>query len=271
MKADIIRNMFLRSRYLLLELAVPKSFGPVVPGQFLHIRVEESCDPFLRRPLSIHDVEIRKRGKTEKTIVKVLYEIVGKGTALLSEKRALTCLDILGPRGTGFDVKKISCADVVYIVAGGMGVAPLYFLAKTLRSIPGKKRGPKIVVLIGGRNKEHVMRDREFRDLGCEVYPATEDGSLGLKGRVTELLLEKLKTDKPGMKKIICACGPRPMLAVISDIARKASVLAYVSMEEFMGCGVGACLGCVIRTTFGYKRICHDGPVFESSEVIWPQ
>ncbi|MFA5039866.1 MAG: dihydroorotate dehydrogenase electron transfer subunit [Candidatus Omnitrophota bacterium] len=268
MKLEIIRNVFLKDRYLLLELSAPRSFSRAVPGQFLHIRIEDSSDPLLRRPLSIHDLESRKRGKSsgEKTIVKILYEIAGKGTALLAEKRPLSQVDVLGPLGRGFDIKKARAANVIYLLAGGMGVAPLYFLAKRL-----SREKKKIEVLIGGRNKDHIMREREFRDLGCEVHVATEDGSLGLKGRVTALLLERLKAARPQGRRAICACGPKPMLAAVAEISRQKSIPAQVSLEEFMGCGVGACLGCVIRTTFGYKRICHDGPVFDAEEVIWTE
>jgi len=277
MKVQITSNVFLRDKYLLMEFCVPAGFAKPEPGQFLHVRIEDSFDPLLRRPLSIHDVawQARSRSGQKRHILKILYEVVGKGTALLAEKRPLAQIDVLGPLGRGFDLKKINRSRCVTIVAGGMGVAPLFFLAKTIRE--GQKgKGPKIVVLIGGRNKDHIIREKEFKDLGCEVHVATEDGSKGIKGRVTELLKTLLPAsgaagspDDPQGPPVICACGPKAMLSVVAGFAQQKGLAAQVSLEEFMGCGLGACLGCVIRTVSGYRRICHDGPVFDASEVIW--
>ncbi len=269
MKLQIVRQVFLRERHLVLELNIPKSLeGSARPGQFMHIRTQDSCDPLLRRPLSIHDIAaVRKNGTRT---MKILYEIVGKGTALLSEKKAFCEVDALGPLGNGFDVKSIAKAGRAVIVAGGMGVAPLFFLAKKLKEARGRKSdGGKIVVLIGGRTKEHVLCEKEFKDLGCDVRVATEDGSKGFKGRVTELMKDQLPRDADSASCVICACGPKPMLAALAMTAKARGIPAYVSLEEFMGCGLGACLGCVIRTTSGYKRICHDGPVFDAQDIIW--
>jgi len=280
MKAQIASNVFLRDKYLLLEFCAPAGFTRPEPGQFLHIRIEDSFDPLLRRPLSIHDAVWQKRSKNgrKKHAVRILYEVVGKGTALLAEKRPLTQIDVLGPLGRGFDLKKIGGSRCVYIVAGGMGVAPLFFVARRLRE--GRKEkatGLKIVVLIGGRNKDHIIREKEFKDLGCEVHAATEDGSKGFKGRVTDLLKTLLPPATDGAvpaagqegAPVICACGPKAMLAAVAALAQQRGLAAQVSLEEFMGCGLGACLGCVIRTVSGYRRICHDGPVFNAEEIIW--
>jgi dihydroorotate dehydrogenase electron transfer subunit len=281
MKVEIASNVFLRDKYLLLEFCVPPEFAKPEPGQFLHVRIEDSFDPLLRRPLSIHDAvwQVRSKSGQKKHIVRILYEVVGKGTALLAEKRPLTPIDVLGPLGHGFDVKKILRSRCVVIVAGGMGVAPLFFLARTIREErKEKEKGPKIVALIGGRNKDHIIREKEFRDLGCEVHVATEDGSRGVKGRVTDLLKTILPPaaaagplDRAQEAPMICACGPKAMLAAVAGFAQQRGLAAQVSLEEFMGCGLGACLGCVIRTVSGYRRICQDGPVFDASEVIWTE
>jgi dihydroorotate dehydrogenase electron transfer subunit len=279
MKLTIIKNACLKGRYFLLELSVPASFKSAAPGQFLHIRIEDSCDPFLRRPLSIHDVVFSR--KKEEGRLKILYETVGKGTELLSQKKASLELDCLGPLGTGFDLGAILKCDQVYLVAGGIGVAPLFFLAKKiteiqkLKSLPCRQAG-KIQILIGAKTKNNLLCEKEFKKLGCEVRVATEDGSKGFRGRVTELLQKILvSSNKYPVSSIqhlassICACGPKAMLAVVGEITSMHQVAVQVSLEEFMGCGLGACLGCVIRTTTGYKRICHDGPVFDSQEIIW--
>lgn len=292
MKLDILNNVFIKERRLLLELSVPASFKSALPGQFIHVRIEDSYDPILRRPFSIHDVcESRKKNRLT---LRVLYEVVGKGTELLSQKKPLSEIDILGPLGNGFDLDKLYDAEKVYIVAGGMGVAPLYFLAKKLI----ENREPRTenlapVILIGAKTKNDILREKEFKDLGCDVHVATEDGSKEFKGRVTDLLSSLLTSPRatvPGPKRYwagiapsgrngagaplsaaICACGPKPMLTALSVIAHKHKIQAQVSLEEFMGCGLGACLGCVIRTNSGYKRICHDGPVFDASEIIWKE
>lgn len=266
MKCTILSNVFLKDRRLLLELAVPSGFGSASPGQFLHIRIEDSCDPLLRRPLSIHDVIAHSKKKG--LVIRVLYEVVGKGTTLLSEKKPFSEVDCLGPLGHGFDLGGLK-ERTVYIVAGGMGVAPLFFLARKITEVQNPKSKNQITVLIGARTKDDILREKEFKDLGCEVHIATEDGSKGFKGRVTELLKETLRGATGEGRWEICSCGPKPMLAAVSDIARQKKIPAQVSLEEFMGCGLGACLGCVIRTTSGYQRICHDGPVFDSQEVIW--
>jgi len=292
MKSDILNNVFIKERRLLLELSVPASFKSALPGQFIHVRIEDSYDPILRRPFSIHDVcESRKKNRLT---LRVLYEVVGKGTELLSQKKPLSEIDMLGPLGNGFDLDKLRVAKKIYIVAGGMGVAPLFFLAKKISETRNTKLETRnTIVLLGAKTKHDILREKEFKDLGCEVHVATEDGSKGFKGLVTDLLKGLLTSPRatvPGPKRYwagiapsgrngagaplsaaICACGPKPMLAALSAIAHKYKVPAQVSLEEFMGCGLGVCLGCVIRTTSGYKRICHDGPVFDSSEIIWKE
>lgn len=268
MKAKIQNNFFLKGHYYLLELALPDAFKKACAGQFAHIRVEESRDPLLRRPLSIHEVSSAGSGK--KGTIKILYGAVGKGTRLLSEKKKGGSVDCLGPLGNGFDIKKIDRAKNIYIVAGGIGVAPLFFLVKTLTQRNGVACQKKLAVLIGAKTKADILREKDFKSLGCKVCVATEDGSKGFKGRVTELLTKELDT-AVGPSSTICACGPKPMLASIAVIANKHEIPAQVSLEEFMGCGVGACLGCVIKTRDGYKRICHDGPVFDAQEIEWEE
>ncbi|MFH0877085.1 MAG: dihydroorotate dehydrogenase electron transfer subunit [Candidatus Omnitrophota bacterium] len=251
----------MKDRTRLLELSVPASFKNARPGQFVHVRIENSCDPLLRRPMSIHDAAPGR--------LKILYEVVGKGTELLSGKNTKATIDILGPLGRGFDVKRLARFKKIYIVAGGMGVAPLLFLAKKLVHSPRSTVHGRPTVLIGARTKGQLLGVKEFKKLGCSVKLATDDGSRGFKGNVTELLNKILLSTVDRGPSTICACGPRAMLAATAQIARRHHVPAEISLEEFMGCGLGACLGCVVRTTAGYRRICHDGPVFDAQEVLW--
>ena len=261
MRTPVVRQRCLAQRRFLLELEVPKGpFAKAVPGQFVHVRVEDSCDPLLRRPLSIHDIVPSRKGP--RSLLRVVYEVVGKGTQLLSEKQAGSPVDILGPLGNGFDMKRLARAQQIILVAGGMGIAPLYFLAGRLT--PRRK----VTVLIGARAKGHLVGEKAFKDLRCRVRVATDDGSKGAKGLVTDLLNKEL-AGADGRAAAVCACGPKSMLAAVAAAARAADVPAHVSLEEFMGCGLGACLGCVIRTTSGYRRICHDGPVFDAADIVW--
>jgi dihydroorotate dehydrogenase electron transfer subunit len=168
-----------------------------------------------------------------------------------------------------------------------MGVAPLVFLAASLRALKGRsnlKNGiasapPRndslvsvpVLVLIGAKTKAQVLCAKEFKQLGCEVKIATDDGSAGFKGKVTDLLsevlLKNLRTQE--LKNSIYACGPQPMLKAIAEIARENKSDSQLSLEEHMACGIGACLGCVVSTRSGYKRVCKDGPVFSGEELIW--
>jgi len=228
------------------------------PGQFIEVRCLGKTEPLLRRPLGCH----RIFGKG----IEVLYEVVGKGTALLAGKTAGEGLDIIGPLGRGFDLS-VRSSDVI-LVAGGIGVAPLVALAEGLA-----KKKNKIYVAIGARAKSHILCEKEFKSLGCIVKTSTDDGSKGQKGFVTKLLKDFL-TD-PRIRPVrIYACGPNTMLQTVSGMARTAGVECQVSLEERMACGVGVCLGCPVKTREGLiditnKMVCKDGPVFNAEEIVW--
>jgi dihydroorotate dehydrogenase electron transfer subunit len=247
------------------------------PGQFVSIRLNDGVIPLLRRPLSIHSV----RGEN----IGLLYEVLGAGTAILSGKKAGEDLDIIGPLGKGFNYgpRRPSVPACPAgrrgpqdLVAGGLGVAPLLFLAEKLvhgvhQSLPVRQAGAahsRPIILIGAKTKKHILCKKEFEKLGCIVKIATDDGSKGFKGKVTELLKQCLSSvDREPSS--ICACGPRPMLREISRISKKRRIPAQISLEEHMACGIGACFGCVVNTREGFKRVCKDGPVFKAEEIIW--
>ena len=251
-KVKIIRNEFVGERYFKLNFTSVNIAKTALPGQFVNIRVDASLVPLLRRPLSIHSVD----GKT----VMLLYEALGKGTEILSQRRSGEYLDLIGPLGSGFTVTPSRTA---ILVAGGMGVAPLVFLAE-------KFQEGKPLVLIGAKTTKQILCVNEFKKIGCEVKVATDDGSSGFKGKVTDLLRKMLKrTTDNGQRTTIYACGPKPMLNAVSGIAKANNIPAQVSLEEHMACGIGACLGCVLDTTKGMKRVCKEGPVFKAEEIIW--
>jgi dihydroorotate dehydrogenase electron transfer subunit len=261
-KAKIIKNKLVKGSYFHLLLNAPEIAKKASPGQFVNIKVSDNLEPLLRRPLSIHRVN--------KNNIQMLYEVVGKGTQILSKRKSGEYLDIVGPLGNGFKLTSKG-SGLNILVAGGMGVAPLLFLAERLADRKLQMAKHRDLVLIGAKTKNQVCCVDEFKKIGCDVKLATDDGTVGFRGRVTALLKEVLRLATSDKRLAIYACGPRPMLKAVSEISRKFKVPAQISLEEHMGCGIGACMGCVVRTNFGYKRVCKDGPVFLSDEIIWEE
>ncbi|MDD4894102.1 MAG: dihydroorotate dehydrogenase electron transfer subunit [Candidatus Omnitrophica bacterium] len=251
-KTKITYNKKIKGSYFRIALKAPGIAVKALPGQFINIKVSDSCEPLLRRPFGVHRVK--------KDDIEALYEVVGPATQILSQRKPGEYLDVIGPLGNGF-TPVIKNKPLNILIAGGMGVAPLVFLAEKLKK-------SKNVVLIGAKTKEQIMCEKEFKDLGCEVKVATDDGSTGFKGYVSGFL-EEVLSGAHYPKSVVYACGPRPMLKEISRISKKYNISAQVSLEEHMACGVGACLGCVTNTRSGFKRVCKEGPVFNGDEIIW--
>lgn len=231
------------------------------PGQFVNVRCSEEFDPLLRRPLGVHAVSPKHK------TFELLYEVVGKGTELLSNYSVGQEIDILGPLGTGFELKKDK--KIAILVAGGMGIAPLLALASKLHMSNDKLQ---INILIGAKTKDLVLCEKECKALTDQVIVATDDGSYGKKGLVPDVLLDilenKLETHNLDTTTIY-SCGPKAMLKAVSEIAFQKKIDCQVSMEAYMACGIGTCLGCVTKTKSGLKRVCKEGPVFDSKEIIW--
>jgi len=263
-KAKIVRNEKISPSVYYLELDIPKIAGRFSPGQFLHMRIGTGVDPLLRRPFSVNRIIKRQN----KIFVGIIYKIVGKGTKILKETRAGERFDVLGPLGNGFNLKAAEKANQpVILVGGGMGIAPLFFLAKVL----AKRTKP--AVFIGTDTKKELVCRQDFKKLGCRVMISTDDGSCGFKGYVSELLQKYLSKPHPlNPNPYLYACGPLPMLKALKKISRKYNLDGQVSVDEMMGCGVGACLGCVIKVNCNgkmvNKRICKDGPVFGINEIV---
>ncbi|MBU9720415.1 MULTISPECIES: dihydroorotate dehydrogenase electron transfer subunit [Bacillaceae] len=222
------------------------------PGQFIHVQVDKGIDPMLRRPLSICDVNLEKEELT------LIYRVEGKGTKLLSEKNIGDSVNVLGPLGEGFPIENVKENDTCLLVGGGVGIPPLYYLAKKLTN-----KGAKVITILGFRNAGDIFLEEEFAQLG-EVIITTEDGSKGIKGFVTNAF-KGLSYD------VFYTCGPKGMLRAVES---EAVTAGFISLEERMGCGVGACLACVCdytepntETGKTYAKICSDGPVFKAGEV----
>ncbi|MBO5954176.1 MAG: dihydroorotate dehydrogenase electron transfer subunit [Oscillospiraceae bacterium] len=210
------------------------------PGQFVNIQLDGM---FLRRPISVCDVQ--------GDVLTIIYKVVGKGTEAMS-KMTGGKLDILTGLGNGYDLTVAGEKPV--LLGGGVGVPPMYLLAKQLLA-----QGKKVTVILGFNKAEEVFYEAEFKALGCQVLVTTVDGSYGIKGFVTDALKEVEYTH-------FYTCGPEPMLKAVY---RASTTSGQMSFEERMGCGFGACMGCSCKTLTGYKRICKDGPVMRKEEILW--
>lgn len=261
-KVKILSNQPKGKNYFRLKFAWPQLAKEVKPGQFIQVKIDDSLEPLLRRPFGIHRVSSKG--------IEILYEVVGKGTHKLSLKKSGEILDILGPLGNGFviPVPRSLLPTRCILVAGGMGVAPLTFLAEKLTEGKNKKAKLKTLVLIGAKTKNHILCADEFKKLGCEVKIATDDGSWGYKGYVSDLLKHTLSVVR-GLWSKVYSCGPRPMLKEVRKICMAKNIPCQASFEENIACGIGTCLGCAIKTKNGFKRVCLDGPVFDIKEVLF--
>lgn len=263
----VISNTEVSPGYFRMRMTAPPPLLSCRPGEFLMLRIADSLDPLLRRPFGIFDVGTFQTPYTDcgtQTWLEILYKVVGKGTRKLSLLHGGDTLDILAPLGRGFMVEE---GGELILVGGGIGLAPLHFVARRYAD------SRKVRLYAGGRTREDILCITEFERLGVETYVATDDGSLGERGFVTEVLSRDLENRGEGGT--IMACGPMPMLAAVSRIAAEQGVPCQVSLEGYMACGVGACLGCVVPgrnhspETPDYRCVCKEGPVFPSTEILW--
>ncbi|TKJ34053.1 hypothetical protein CEE39_03075 [bacterium (candidate division B38) B3_B38] len=252
--------------YWLLSLHSPQIASAAAPGQFVMLKIDKSFDPLLPRPMSIHSVIKEDNNRIGFTI---LYKVMGKGTRLLSEKRSGESLVVIGPLGKGFNLNHISSGCEPIVVGGGIGIAPLLFLAHKLL-----ERGWTPSVLLGANSQQELLRLDEFESSGLIPKVSTEDGSKGVKGMVTDLLGSYLE-DRKGVHGEVFACGPSPMLEKVASQAKEYGLNSQLSLEQRMACGLGACLGCVVRirdkegSQLSFQRVCTEGPVFNGEDIIW--
>ena len=227
------------------------------PGNFIEIRVTDGIDPFLRRPISIYNLD------KENGVLEFIFQVKGRGTEILSRKEIGDKIDIIGPLGFGtFNFEKY---NKIAVIGGGIGIFPLYELSKQ-----AKVSGKEVNCYLGFRNKDFVMLEQEFKNVTNNLKVCTDDGSYGIKG----FAIDELKKDMDSEKyECIYACGPIPMLRAVKKYAEERSINCQVSLEEKMGCGLGACLGCAVKTASStkdapeYFHVCKGGPVFNSKDV----
>ncbi|HBO84131.1 MAG: hypothetical protein A2073_08350 [Deltaproteobacteria bacterium GWC2_42_11] len=291
MISEVLYNKNVLPSYYKLGLAVGREFDGAVPGQFVMLRISGQLDPFLRRPFGIYkrwDQKIgsprldgskagalwaRSSSKGQK--IEILYKVVGKGTGIMSGLKIGDRVDILGPFGNTFPSAERN--KNIIMVAGGIGIVPFYLLAKGC-----KKTWVGLKLLFGGKSKEDLPGLDDFKKLKIDVSVSTDDGSVGEKGMVTKLLLKEL-LGRDLSSAVVYACGTKPMLKTVADIADRNNIPCYVSLDNVMACGIGACLGCAVKVTGSkvqgvkgyrnnsqlYKMVCKDGPIFDARDIDW--
>ena len=256
-KAEIIEKVKLKEDLYKFSVKAPEIVENAKPGHFIEVRVLDNIEPLLRRPISIYNIE------KETGILEFIFQVKGKGTEILAKREVGEKLDIIGPLGYGtFEIKDYKN---VGIIGGGIGTFPLYELAKEL------KGRAETTMYMGFRNKSLVTLEKEFEEVASNVVITTDDGSYKEKGYAINVLKEDCKKEKPD---IIFACGPLPMLKAVQEFANSENIKCEMSLEERMGCGIGACVGCNVRIVtenpdeVKYNYVCQHGPVFNSKKVI---
>jgi dihydroorotate dehydrogenase electron transfer subunit len=262
--ARVSENRDLGASHFLLTLEAHPIAAAARPGQFVMLRFAGALDPFLPRPMSVSDVLPAEGSHPER--IQILHKIVGRGTDRLARLRPGESVQVLGPLGRGFELPAGAAAGApAILVAGGIGIAIFPFLVPFLR-----RGGLRPILLFGARAAGDLARLDWFEAQGVEVRTATDDGSHGRKGLVTDLLKEALGSHGAC---IVYACGPHAMLEATGGIVQAAGTPAQLSLESYMGCGIGACLGCVVRARtaegWAYRRICVEGPTFSAAEILW--
>jgi dihydroorotate dehydrogenase electron transfer subunit len=275
---EVIWHEKIAPDHYLMRVLAPEIAKKAKPGQFVHVLPGSTMDPLLRRPISLHGIDLAKG------TISLLYRVVGRGTRMLSAMPVGTAVDVMGPLGQGFAIP--DKVTRVLVVGGGIGVAPLMPLLQLL-----KHYKIDTTVLLGAATADYLLGVRQIEGLGFQVAAATDDGSYGHKGFVTDLLaparhqsagLQSAGLQSAPKPDYFYACGPNPMLAKLSGMMNQAGIPGQVSLEERMACGVGACLACVCKAKvtgsqageaagaqFDYQKVCTDGPVFTASEVIF--
>ncbi|MGB9812363.1 MAG: dihydroorotate dehydrogenase electron transfer subunit [Thermovenabulum sp.] len=252
----ILKNKPLGKYINLIKIYAPQVAKLSNPGQFAMLKVNENTIPLLRRPFSFAYVN-KEEGE-----VYFCIKVVGEGTRLLVNKKPKEIVEIIGPLGNGFEIDKdlINSKKSIVLVGGGIGAAPLAYLAKCLMIVKADK-----IALLGARTKEEIILKSEFERAGFKLKISTDDGSEGHKMSVLELLLSEIENIKKPF--ILYACGPKGMLRGLKNLNLTECTI-YASLEEKMACGMGACFGCSVKMTNGeYKRVCKDGPIFNIEEI----
>jgi dihydroorotate dehydrogenase electron transfer subunit len=262
----VVKNRRIKSLYFILWIHCPLIANQVKPGQFVMLKVSDDCIPLLRRPFSVYKSypsahpERRKRGH-----LAIVYKRVGKGTQKMTALRKGEKVGLIGPLGNGFVLPPLPSSENNILIGGGMGIVSLFSLIEALG-------GRNLTVFIGGKTGRDILCVDDFKKSKSKVLIATEDGSLGIRGTVVDLFSSERKRFKRNEKYSIYACGPVAMLKALAKAVTFKNLTCQASLEARMGCGFGACWGCVVKTNHPktpYQRVCTDGPVFRLEDIIW--
>lgn len=252
LQSKLIKKEQLKEDIFKFSLEAKEIVDIAKPGQFVEIRVTDGLDPFLRRPISIYNMN------KENGILEIIFRVQGKGTEILSRRKEGETVDIIGPLGYG--TFKFEGYKNIAILGGGIGVFPLYELAKQAKEVA------KVNTYLGFRNKEAVVIEEEFEKISDKLVVTTDDGSYRIHGFAINELKKDIENEKTDC---IFACGPLPLLKAVQKLAEETNIPCQISLEEKMGCGLGVCLGCAVEVeNGGYEHVCKQGPVFESNKVI---
>ncbi len=255
--AELVKKEQLKPDIFKFSVKAPTIVKEAKPGNFIEIRVSETTEPFLRRPISIYNLD-RENG-----ILEFIFQVKGKGTEILAKREVGKTIDIVGPIGYG--TFKYGNYQNIAIIGGGIGVFPLYELAKC-----AKADGKKVTTYLGFRNKDFVVLEEEFKNTSDELILTTDDGSYAEKGFAIQYLEKDIQAGKVDS---IYACGPLPMLKAVQKLAMEKDIPCQISLEEKMACGLGVCLGCAVKTAKSpkdapeYLHVCKAGPVFFAKDV----
>lgn len=273
-RVPLVENVRLARDTWRARMTCPELAERITPGQFVMLRLSGRNDPLIGRPLALYDTVLDEAGRP--TAIDVVYLVKGRFTSYLAECLPGTWLDIWGPLGNGFEP---TTADHLIMVAGGIGQTPFVAVAREALGLRRYGAGSRVLVsarrvslCYGARSADLLAGVDDFRQLGVDVHLATDDGSLGHHGLVTELL-EQLIANRTSSLRIVC-CGPEPMMAAAARVAARAGVPCRVSLETPMACGIGICFTCVAKVAdsdgnWDYKRTCVEGPVFDSARIVW--
>lgn len=252
LQAELIKKEQLKTDIFKFSLSAKEIVDVARPGQFVEIRVTDGLDPFLRRPISIYNMD------KENGILEIIFRVQGKGTEILSRKKEEDLVDIVGPLGYG-TFKFVGYKNIA-VLGGGIGVFPLYELAKRA------SKSISVNTYLGFRDKEAVLLEEEFGRVSNKLVITTDDGTYKIHGFAINELKKDLEEEKIDA---IFACGPLPLLRAVQILAKEKNIPCQISLEEKMGCGLGVCLGCAVEVvTGGYEHVCKQGPVFDSNKVI---
>lgn len=257
LQAKLLEKIKLKENIYHFKVEAPQIVNIAKPGHFIEIRVSNNTEPFLRRPISIHNLD------KEKGILEFIFQVKGEGTKILSERIIGETIDIIGPLGSG--TFKYDKYENLAIIGGGIGVFPLYELAKS-----AKNDNKNVNIYLGFRSKDFVLLEDEFKSVSDKFVLTTDDGSYGEKGFAINFLEKDIEEGKVDS---IYACGPLPMLKAVRELAIEKNIPCQISLEERMGCGLGVCLGCAVKTAKSpkeapeYWHVCKGGPVFRAKDV----